>query len=410
MASKQRSTVVLGVGGGIAAYKAGDLVRRLRDHDLRVRVALTPMAARFVSALTFQGLSGEPVLTDLAEPAANEAPGAAFGHLDFARSADLVIVAPATADLLAKLAHGLCDDSVTTTVVASRAPLLLCPAMNTAMWENRQVQANLAALRADPRVTVVGPAAGLLADGDVGAGRLAEIPDIVTAALGRRGPADLRGVKVLVTAGPTRERLDPVRFLSNPSTGRMGYAIAQAAALRGAMVTLVSGPVELTAPVGVEVVRVETAEEMLAACAAALPTARLVVAAAAVSDFRPREVAAQKKKKGAAPGEEETLSLVRTPDVLQTLSRASSGGPRPVFVGFAAETEQLLLNAHKKLEGKGLDLVVANQVGQPGTGFGADENEVTLVSLAKDEPLPRMSKRALADRILDWAAAKLKQS
>ena len=398
-----RDTVVVGVGGGIAAYKAAELVRRLLDHDLRVRVALTPMAARLVSPLTFQALSGEPVLTDLSDPSQESA----FGHLDLARSADLMIVAPATADLLAKLAHGFCDDAVTTTAVAARSPLLVCPAMNTAMWENAQVQANLAALARDPRVTLVGPASGRLADGDVGVGRLAEISDIVTVALGRLRPQDLAGCKVLVTAGPTREPLDPVRFLTNPSSGRMGYAVAEAAASRGAHVTLVSGPVELPVPAGVDRMSVETAEQMLAACVAALPGTKLVVAAAAVSDFRPRDVAAQKKKKRAAGAEAETVVLVRTPDVLQTLSKSTSSAARPVFVGFAAETENLLANAHLKLADKGLDLVVANAVGRPGAGFGSDENEVTLVSLSADEQLPRMSKRALADRILDWAVKKL---
>ncbi len=232
--SGHRGTVVLGVGGGIAAYKVGDLVRRLRGQGLRVRVAMTPMAVRFVSPLTFQALSGEPVLTDLGDPGQD----AAFGHLDLARSADVAIVAPATADLVGKLANGLCDDPVTTTLIATACPLLVCPAMNTAMWDNPTVQRNIASLRADPRVKIVGPGAGVLADGDVGAGRLAEVPEIVQAALGALGLApidesasqlvgaglDLEGRKLLVTAGPTREPLDPVRFLSNPSSGRMGYA------------------------------------------------------------------------------------------------------------------------------------------------------------------------------------------
>ena len=368
---------------------------------------MTPMAARFVTPLTFQALSGEAVLTELFRSRAGRglwsSRSGPLGQSGDRCSCD--------GGLAGQDRHGFCDDAVTTTVVAARAPLLLCPAMNTAMWENPRVQANLEALRRNPRVSLVGPATGVLADGDVGEGRLAEVPDIVNAALARLAPSDLMGVKVLVTAGPTRERLDPVRFISNPSTGRMGYAIAQGAALRGARVTLVSGPVELPPPMGVDVVRVETAEEMLVACTAALPSVKLVIAAAAVADYRPRDVAAQKKKKG-VPGqpEDENVVLVRTPDVLQTLSRMSNAGPRPVFVGFAAETENLLLNAHRKLEGKGLDLVVANQVGKTGTGFASDDNEVTFVSVAKDEALPKMSKRALADKILDWAVAKLKKS
>jgi phosphopantothenoylcysteine decarboxylase/phosphopantothenate--cysteine ligase len=415
--STPRATVVLGIGGGVAAYKAGDLVRRLRGQGLRVRVAMTPMAARFVSPLTFQALSGEPVLTDLGDPRQD----AAFGHLDLARSADLAVVAPATADLIGKLANGLADDAVTTTLIAARCPWLLCPAMNTAMWESPRVRHNLETLSADPSVTVVGPGVGLLADGDVGAGRLAEIPDIVRAALaalelpelsehagpvGVGGPEaglDFEGQKILVTAGPTREPLDPVRFLSNPSSGRMGYALAAAAARRGAEVVLVSGPVHLSAPDGVGVIRVETADQMAAAALAALSGCTAVIAAAAVSDFRPRDVSAHKKKKhGTAV---ESLELVRTPDVLLELSQAAGDGPRrPVLVGFAAETDDLVENARRKLAEKRLDLIVANRVGGEGSPFGASDNEVTLVGPKAEEPLPRMSKDLLAERILDRVA------
>lgn len=413
-ASTHRATIILGVGGGIAAYKAGDLVRRLRGQGLRVRVAMTPMATRFVSALTFQALSGEQVLTNLADPKQD----AAFGHLDLARSADLAIVAPATADLLGKLANGLADDPVTTTLLAARCPLLLCPAMNTAMWESPRVRHNLEALKADAGVTIVGPGKGLLADGDVGAGRLAEIPDIVRAVLAKLGlpeidergtglalaGLDLEGQKLLVTAGPTREPLDPVRFLSNPSSGRMGYAIAAAAARRGAEVVLVSGPVELLAPAGVEVVRIETAEQLAAAALRALAGCSAVIAAAAVSDFRPRDFLAHKKKKhGTAV---ETLELVRTPDVLLELSQAAGDGPRrPVLIGFAAETDNLIANARRKLVEKRLDLVVANAIanraGGEGNPFGAPDNQATLVSARGDDSLPRMSKELLAEKILD---------
>ncbi len=392
-------TVVLGVGGGIAAYKACDLVRRLRERSLRVRVAMTAAARAFVTPLTFQALSGEPVLADLLDARAD----AGFGHLDLARSADLFLVAPATADLLGKLAAGLADDPVTAVAVAARVPWLLCPAMNVAMWRSPRVQDNLARLLADPDVHACGPAEGLLADGDVGPGRLAEVPDIVEAALRLLGPRDLEGVKVLVTAGPTREPIDPVRFLSNPSTGRMGFAIARAARARGAEVVLLTGPVELPDPPGVRVVRVVTAAELAAAARAELPRTRLVVAAAAVSDFRPRKTSKRKLKKEALGGRE-ALELERTEDVLCALSEAAVGRDRPVFVGFAAETEDVVANAREKLRRKRLDLVVGNEVGRPGTGFAAEENEAVIVG-AKGEPerLPRLSKAELAQRILDRA-------
>ncbi|MHB8416537.1 MAG: bifunctional phosphopantothenoylcysteine decarboxylase/phosphopantothenate--cysteine ligase CoaBC [Myxococcales bacterium] len=396
-------TVVLGVGGGIAAYKACDLVRRLRERSLRVRVAMTPGARAFVAPLTFQALSGEPVLTDLLDPRQDQA----FGHLDFSRSADLLVIAPATADLLGKLASGLADEPVSGVAVAARVPWLLCPAMNVSMWRSPRVRANVAALLAEPSVHVCGPAEGLLADGDVGPGRLAEVPDIVEAALRLLGPRDFVGARVLVTAGPTREHLDPVRFLSNPSTGRMGFALAEAARVRGAEVVLVSGPVELPDPPGVEVRRVTTAEEMKAAALEALPGTRLVIAAAAVSDFRPREVKSSKVKKEEAST---VLALERTPDVLLSLSLAAPKGKgRPIFVGFAAETSDLIESAVGKLEKKRLDLVVANRVGLPDVGFASPENEAVLISRnAKPEPLPRMSKIELSHRILDRVATWLK--
>ncbi len=393
-------TIVVGVGGGIAAYKACDLVRRLRAEGARVRVALTPNATRFVSALTFQALSDEPVLVDLMDPAQEST----YGHLTLARSADLMIVAPATADLIAKLRAGICDDAVTTVAVAARGPFLLCPAMNVAMWESPRVQENLVALRSDGRVHLCGPASGPLADGDVGMGRLAEVADIVEAAVGLLGPRDLAGRKVLITAGPTREPFDPVRFVSNPSSGRMGFALAEAAAQRGGNVVLVSGPVDLAVPAGVELRSVGTAEEMLAACLAEVKGVDLLIAAAAVSDYRPLEVDTQKVKKKAGQ-DVQRVSFARTPDVLATLSaKLRARKPPPVLVGFAAETEDLVANARKKLKDKRLDLVVANLVGKPGAGFGGDRNEVVLLQTGRpDEALPSMAKAILAQRILDRA-------
>jgi phosphopantothenoylcysteine decarboxylase / phosphopantothenate---cysteine ligase len=398
-------SIVVGVGGGIAAYKACDLVRRLRGEGARVRVALSTNAARFVTPLTFQALSGEPVLSDLMDPSQE----ATYGHLDLARGADLMVVAPATADLLGKLRCGLCDDAVTTVAVALRGPLLLCPAMNVAMWENARVQENLAALQTDPRVAICGPVSGLLADGDVGMGRLAEVTDIVEAAIRLLGTRDLAGRKVLVTAGPTREPFDPVRFISNPSSGRMGYALAEAAARRGAQVVLISGPVELPAPAGARLVRVGTAQQMLDACVAELDGTDLdvILAAAAVSDYRPREASSHKLKKSEGPA---SVELERTPDVLAALSeRAHKGkGRRPVLVGFAAETDDLLANARAKLTAKRLDLIVANLVGREGSGFASERNEAVLVQTGQqDVSLPSQTKIALAHAVLDRAVGLL---
>ncbi|ACL64931.1 phosphopantothenoylcysteine decarboxylase/phosphopantothenate/cysteine ligase [Anaeromyxobacter dehalogenans 2CP-1] len=387
-------TVVVCVGGGIAAYKACDLTRLIVKGNGKVRVAMTPAATRFVAPLTFQALSGAPVLTDLFEPAAD----LTYGHLEMARVADLVVVAPATADLIARIRAGMADDAVTTAVLAATCPVLLAPAMNTRMWRNVATQENLAALRARG-MHVVGPAAGLLADGDVGEGRLAEPQEIALAAARLLGRQDLAGRKVLVTAGPTREPIDPVRFVSNPSSGKMGYAVARVAARRGAQVTLVSGPTALEDPSGVEVVRVETAEEMARAVESAQAEMDLFVGAAAVSDYRPAAPAAHKLKK--KPGEE-TLVLARTPDILAGLGARHAGRPgAPVLVGFAAETEEVIARAREKLKGKRCDLVVANKVGAPGAGFGGDTNRVALVSAAELAEIEG-TKDKVAEAILDW--------
>ncbi|ABC82142.1 bifunctional phosphopantothenoylcysteine decarboxylase/phosphopantothenate--cysteine ligase CoaBC [Anaeromyxobacter dehalogenans] len=387
-------TVVVCVGGGIAAYKACDLTRLIVKGHGEVRVAMTPAATRFVAPLTFQALSGAPVLTDLFEPAKD----LTYGHLEMARVADLVVVAPATADLIARIRAGMADDAVTTAVLAATCPVLLAPAMNTRMWRNVAVQENLAALRARG-MHVVGPAAGLLADGDVGEGRLAEPQEIALAAARLLGRQDLAGRKVLVTAGPTREPIDPVRFVSNPSSGKMGYAVARVAARRGAQVTLVSGPTALEDPAGVEVVRVETAEEMARAVDAAQAEMDLFVGAAAVSDYRPAAPAAHKLKK--KPGDE-TLVLARTPDILAGLGARHAGKPgAPVLVGFAAETEEVIARAREKLKGKRCDLVVANKVGAPGAGFGGDTNRVALVSAAELAEIEG-TKDKVAEAILDW--------
>jgi phosphopantothenoylcysteine decarboxylase / phosphopantothenate---cysteine ligase len=392
--SFQNRTVVLGVGGGIAAYKACEIARLVVKGRGTVRVAMTPAATRFVQPLTLQALSGAPVLVDLLDPAAD----ATYGHLALARAADLVVVAPATADLLARLRAGMADDAVTTTVLAATCPVLVAPAMNTRMWQNAATQENLAALRARGW-HVVGPAAGELADGDVGEGRLAEPEAIALAASRLLGNRDLAGRKVVVTAGPTREPIDPVRFISNPSSGKMGHALARVAARRGADVALVSGPTLLEDPAGVKVIHVETAEQMARAVELETDGMDLFLAAAAVSDYRPATPSPRKIKKG--PGEE-TLVLSRTPDILAGLGGRYAAKPdAPVLVGFAAETEEVIARAREKLKGKRCDLVVANKVGAPGAGFGGDTNRVALVSATELAEIEG-PKEKIAEAILDW--------
>ncbi len=391
--------IVFAMGGGIAAYKACLAVRLLVNEGAEVRVAMTEAATRFVGPLTLQALTQRPVLTDVLD-AAQEG---RYGHLDVARGAELLVVAPATADLVGRLRAGLGDDAVTTVALACRCPVLLAPAMNTAMWEHELVQANVAALLATGRHHLVGPASGVLADGDVGPGRLAEPDELLEAARGLLAPKDLAGRRVVITAGPTREHLDPVRFISNPSTGRMGFALAAAARDRGARVTLVAGPTELSPPAGVEVVRITSADELLAAALPAAKAADAFLSVAAVADQRPAKRAAQKAKKREGA---ERLELVRTPDVLLAVSQAvHRARRRPVLVGFAAETERLLDHGAEKLARKKLDLLVANDVSEPGSGFGAATNRVTILAPGvAPETLPRLAKREVAEAILDRVA------
>ena len=391
----QGRRVIVGVGGGIAAYKACELVRELGRAGAEVRVAMTEAARQFVTPLTFQALSGHPVLTDYFDP--NQEGN--FGHLDLARWAELYVVAPATADLMARIRAGLAGDAVTTSLLAFRGPVLLAPAMNVAMWENRQTQENVAALMADPRFTRVGPDAGLLACGDVGAGRLVEVKEIVAAAAARLGSGPLAGRKVLLTAGPTREFLDPGRFISNPSTGKMGLALAEAARALGAKVTVVLGPVGAVDRTGLEVVDVVSAEDMAREVLARVEEVDWFIASAAVSDWRPETRAPQKVKKGEAP---EVLRLVRTPDVLAEASRKVAGAQkRPLLVGFAAETERVLEHAREKLERKSLDAIVANDVTAPGAGFGTDTNRVTVLTRAGAHQELAGTKREVARGILE---------
>jgi phosphopantothenoylcysteine decarboxylase/phosphopantothenate--cysteine ligase len=394
-----KRTVVIGVGGGIAVYRVCELARLLMKRGATVRVAMTRNAQEFVTPMTFQALTLQPVLTDLFDHSHE----ATFGHLATGKVAELFIVAPATANLIARIRAGMGDDAVTTSILSSTCPVLLAPAMNVAMWQNRQVQENVQALLDDPRYSMVGPGTGYLAEGISGVGRLAEPPEIVEAAEALLAPKDLAGFRVVVTAGPTREHLDPVRFISNPSSGRMGYAIAKAAAQRGARVTLVSGPTEREVPAGVERIDVVSAEQMAAAVLPLVADCDLFVASAAVADQRPKTCAPQKVKKTEG---EETLTLVRTPDILAQAAASVAGRSRPLLVGFAAETEHLLENAAEKLRRKGIDLIAANDLTEPGSGFGTATNRLTLLDRNGGKvELPPSSKEDAAHALLDRALA-----
>jgi len=391
--------VVLGVSGGIAAYKSAELIRRLRDAGAEVRVVMTKAAREFITPMTLQALSGHPVHGDLLDPAAE----AAMGHIELARWADLVLIAPATADLMARLAQGRGDDLLTTLVLATDAPVALAPAMNQAMWRDAATQANLDLLLAR-KVHVFGPGSGDQACGDVGPGRMLEPTDIAARAADCFQRGILSGKHVLINAGPTREAIDPVRYISNHSSGKMGFALAEAAVEAGARVTLVAGPVNLATPARVHRVDVVSAVDMLAACEAALP-ADLLIASAAVADYRPASVAEQKLKK--IPGSDDgmTLTLVRNPDILATLARHPK---RPWTVGFAAETHDLMNYAADKLQRKKLDLIIANDVSQSGIGFNSDDNAVTLIDRALNcISLPRTSKAKLAREIIARIASQM---
>lgn len=387
--------ILLGVSGSIAAYKAVELLRELIRHGAEVRCAMTEGAGRFVAPLTFQTLSGKPVLTDLYA----QEEGGQIAHIAAAEGADLLVVAPATANTLARFAHGLADDFLTNLYLAARCPVLVAPAMDAEMWRHAATQANVATLR-QRGVHFVGPASGELASGLTGPGRLAEPAEIaaaVEAVLGRA--RDLAGRHLLMTAGPTYEPLDPVRFVGNRSSGRMGFALAEAAAARGARVTLVTGPTHLAPSAGVECVRVETTQEMYEAVLARAAEADAVIKAAAPADYRPATVAPAKIKKGR---EVLSMELTPTPDILAELGRRKGAA---VLVGFAAETEDLVANAREKLRKKNLDLVVANEVGAGDAPFGTDTNRVTLIGADGDvESLPLLSKREVAHRVLDRVA------
>ena len=394
--------VLLCVGGGIAAYKACEVARLCGKAGAQVRVALTPAAQRFVSALTFQALTGSPVSTDLFDAQQEFA----AGHIALADWAELAIVAPATADLLGRLRMGLADDVVTATLLAiDPSRWFLAPAMNERMWASPATAENVRVLR-ERGARMVGPAVGEMAErSHTGPGRMSEPGDIVEAAGRALSPRDFAGVPVLVTAGPTREPLDPVRFLSNPSSGRMGFALAEAARDRGAEVTLIAGPTELAPPAGVRCVRIGTAQELQQAMEESLDGARVVVMAAAVADQRPAQAAPQKVKKTDGP---ETLQLVRTPDILAALGARYANEPRrPLLVGFAAETERVEEHAREKLQRKNLDLIVANDVSQQGAGFSSEVNRVVVLDREGGRAELSGSKLFVAHRIWDRVRERL---
>jgi phosphopantothenoylcysteine decarboxylase/phosphopantothenate--cysteine ligase len=394
--------ILLVIGGGIAAYKSLDLIRRLQDRGARVRAILTRAGSEFVTPLSVGSLTGDKVFQELFSLTDEND----MGHIELSRDADLLVVAPATADLMAKMANGHANDLASTALLATDKRVLLAPAMNVRMWLNPATQRNLATLRADG-AAVVGPNDGSMACGEFGPGRMAEVPEIIAAIEGLMAdPAvghPLAGRHVVVTSGPTREAIDPVRYISNHSSGKQGHAIARAAAAAGARVTLVTGPVALADPVGVDTIHVESARDMLAAVEQALP-ADIAVFAAAVADWRVAEIAGGKIKKGA--GGPPSLSFVENPDILATIARRTAGRPG-IVVGFAAETEAVLDNARTKLARKGCDLIVANDVSSGTDTFGGDMNRVHIVAADGVETWERQSKDAVATALVSLLARRI---
>jgi phosphopantothenoylcysteine decarboxylase/phosphopantothenate--cysteine ligase len=392
--------VALGISGGIAAYKAAEVVRLLQDRGIRVQVVMTQGAQQFVRPLTFAALSGEKVITEMFAAAGENAQpniDSAIEHIAVAQSIDALLVVPATAGLLAKFAQGIASDFLTTLYLATTAPVVVAPAMNVNMWNHPATQTNLDILR-KRGVRIVEPGDGYLACGMTGPGRLAENDLIIAAAMEALGVSqELAGETVLITAGPTREKIDPVRYLTNRSSGRMGYALAEAALRRGARVLLVSGPTSLTPAGGAELTPVESAEQMRQATLKLLPEATIVIKTAAVADYRPRTVAEQKIKRTGAM----SLELEPTSDILAELARTKTS---QIIVGFAAETENVLENARKKLMAKALDAIVVNDVSREGIGFDSDRNAVTIITQSEVVEVPETTKWEVAQRVLDQVA------
>lgn len=390
--------IVLGVSGGIAAYKSADLIRRLRDAGAEVQVVMTAAAQQFITPLTLQALSGNPVHTDLLDPAAE----AAMGHIELARWADLVLIAPASADCIARLAQGIANDLLTTLCLATKAPQAIAPAMNQQMWAAPALQANVGVLRARG-VAVFGPAAGVQACGDVGEGRMLEAVALAQCCADQFQSGALTGQHVVISAGPTREALDPVRYLSNHSSGKMGFALAEACVAAGARVTVIAGPVQLATPDRVQRVNVESALQMLAATQTACADATVFIATAAVADYRPRDVASQKIKKSA---DMLALDLIKNPDIVATIAAQKN---KPFVVGFAAETEKMLEHAREKLIRKNLDMIASNDVARGDIGFQSDDNAITVIWASGSQVLEKTSKQNIARQLVEIIAEHLKK-
>lgn len=389
MAHLFNRNVLLGVSGGIAAYKAAELVRQLTARGASVRVVMTRGAQEFITPLTLQALSGKPVHTELLDAEAEQG----MGHIELARWADLLLIAPATADVIARLAGGRADDLLAAITLATVAPKVLAPAMNQQMWRDTATVTNTQILL-ERGYKIIGPAIGEQACGDIGPGRMEEPTTIASFVDNLFSSQLLAGKRLIVTAGPTREALDPVRYLSNHSSGKMGYALARAAAEAGAITTLISGPVQLATPAGVERIDIDSAQQMLAACEARIQQTDIFIACAAVADYRPKERQPQKIKKS---DEQITLILVRNPDIIATIASHSS---RPFTVGFAAETQAVTAYARSKLEQKRLDIIIANDVSRTDIGFGSDSNEVTVIWRDGQQRIPQSSKQNLAGELI----------
>jgi len=397
MSSLANKRILLGVTGGIAAYKSADLVRRLQDAGASVRVVMTAAAQEFITPLTMQALSGNPVHTTLLDPDAE----AGMGHIQLARWADLVLVAPASADFVARLVQGQGDDLLTTLCLATPAPIAIAPAMNQGMWRNASTQANVEVL-GQRKIAIFGPAAGEQACGDIGPGRMLEPLQLVDAAASLFATGALAGKKVVITAGPTREAIDPVRYISNHSSGKMGYALAQAAMEAGAQTVLISGPTQLAEPDRVAFFSVTTAQDMLAASMQQAVDCDVFIAAAAVADYRPLNVASQKIKK---TGDENiTLEFVKNPDIVASIAALDA---KPFTVGFAAESEHLIAHAQQKLARKNLDMIIANNIAVEGIGFNSDDNAVTVIDKEHQQVLSQRSKQQLARELIALIANKL---
>ncbi len=394
MAHLINRNILLGVSGGIAAYKSAELVRQLQEQGAVVRVIMTRGAQEFITPLTLQALSGNPVHTQLLDSEAEQG----MGHIELARWADLLVIAPATADLIARIATGRADDLLTTVVLATPAPVLLAPAMNQQMWQDKASVRNIAQLL-EQGITIVGPAHGEQACGDIGPGRMEHPRIIAERAAACFSTGALQGKRVVITAGPTREALDPVRYISNHSSGKMGYALAQAAVDAGAITTIISGPVSLETPAHASRIDVHSAQQMLDASVEQLTNCDIFIACAAVADYRPAEIQAQKIKKGA---ETISLEMVRNADIVATVANAAKP---PFTVGFAAETNDVAAYAREKMQRKGLNMIISNDVSDQKIGFNSDDNEVTVIWPTGEQVLPRSSKVKIAQQIIALIAA-----